>query len=1338
KTKKYSIPDSREGWVEALKLMLKAYFLGKALPVFDFSEIRPAGAPIRGFGGIASGPEPLEDMLNSINDILEKRIDQPIQSVDIVDIMNHIGKCVVAGNVRRSAEIALGEPTDFDFVLCKQDKEKLYSHRWASNNSVFAKKGMDYSFIADQIKVNGEPGVFWLENAQNYSRINEKPDFKDKKVAGVNPCITGDTLIAVADGRNAVPIKKLAEEGKDIPVYCKDTNGLLKIKMMRNPRITGKEKKIYEVKLDDGSIIKCTENHKFILKNLSQKPAIRLKSGDSIMITTKWQTTWSEIIGEEKKKKSPCWILNNGKKNIFEHSFIFEQLNRIKIPKGHVIHHRDHNSLNNNILNLELFLKSDHDSLHDISGDKNPMRQWYSNATSEEKQNYPDKMSEATSGENNPRYSRYTNEEIYEEMINLIRNTKEPLTTTAWKKYAKKSRIIYNFTDYRGSLLNLIKRANIESNFEHLDNPAMMREYKKYVKMLKYYDLELLFDNGIWIVKYCELCKKRFLVKYRERERAYCSNNCENKINALKAGKTMKEKGKKNQKIVREKLYNLFIEYVCDNNEVPNLKKFLSFLKQQGINDLRTAGIYKGYQYVLEQITSNYNSQSISSRSLYKDIYRQEMAAELISNGLCYNHKVISVRFIGYDDVYNGTVDEYHNFGIILNEKKTNSDRTKLEMAFTANCGEQSLESFELCCLVETFPSRHESYEEYEDTLKYAYLYAKSVTLVNTHWKETNAVMLKNRRMGISQTGIIEAFVKHGRRNILKWCEKGYKFLKQLDEQYSDWLCIPKSIKLTTIKPSGCSVGQTLVNTNKGIFMLKELGNKNGEQWQNLKDIKTTATKCIDKFYINGKVKTKIIETSDGNILESSLNHRYKVYQGDLNNFDFNKIFWKDVKEISKGDVLVCILDDYINSNEPELIQVEKLYHNVDEIKQPLKMTPKLAWFIGLFYGDGSVHNKGIRISFNRKHPSLIHSISKIVKELFDIDIVIDDNHSVYLNSTFLLEYLKKNGILKDFCHELEIPLTIRKSSRKSVLSFINGLWRADGGIHNLSTWTICTVSEKFARQLLTLCRSVGLNIKIKPFSPSPGAFGIKDRWIIQSRLKDMTKLRYISKKVKTRYNIINGKKFWFDFVINTRENINYTYDISVPNGNEYLANGVISHNTVSLMPGVPPGIHYPHSEYYIRRIRVSKNSDLIVPLKNAGYYIEDDKYSGNSYVIEFPIHEKNFDRSKKDVSIWEQAENAAAYQKYWSDNQVSITITFKQEEAKEIKHVLECYEDKLKSVSFLPIKEHGYEQAPYEEITKAKYEEMCSKIRPLNLDDTSDRAIGEQFCDSDKCTVNL
>jgi adenosylcobalamin-dependent ribonucleoside-triphosphate reductase len=294
-------------------------------------------------------------------------------------------------------------------------------------------------------------------------------------------------------------------------------------------------------------------------------------------------------------------------------------------------------------------------------------------------------------------------------------------------------------------------------------------------------------------------------------------------------------------------------------------------------------------------------------------------------------------------------------------------------------CGEQCLESYELCCLVETFPSHHDSYEEFEETLKYAYLYAKSATLLRTHWKETNKIMLKNRRIGVSQTGITNSFEKFGRHKMIKWCKDGYEFLKNTDKTYSNWLCIPRSIKITTVKPSG----------------------------------------------------------------------------------------------------------------------------------------------------------------------------------------------------------------------------------------------------------------------------------------------------------------------------------------------------------------------TVSILGNVNPGIHYPHSEYYIRRVRISKDSDLIDDIIDSGYKVEKDSYSPNTLVIEFPVKVKNFGRSKSDVSMWEQVENASMYQKYWSDNQVSITVTFTKEESKNLQYLLECCENKLKSISMLPITNHGYEQAPYEKITKNEYKKMISKIDLKELR-SSQNPDGERFCDSDSCQIKI
>jgi hypothetical protein len=175
---------------------------------------------------------------------------------------------------------------------------------------------------------------------------------------------------------------------------------------------------------------------------------------------------------------------------------------------------------------------------------------------------------------------------------------------------------------------------------------------------------------------------------------------------------------------------------------------------------------------------------------------------------------------------------------------------------------------------------------------------------------------------------------------------------------------------------------------------------------------------------------------------------------------------------------------------------------------------------------------------------------------------------------------------------------------------------------------------------------------------------------------------------------------------------------------------------TVSLLNGSTPGIHYPEDEYYIRRIRFSKTSSLVDKLKDAGYKIEDDKYTPNTAVVEFPVHEPYFSKGKKDVSLWEQLETAAQYQYYWADNSVSITVTFKKDEAKHIKTALELYETRLKAVSFLKYEETGYEQAPYEPISKTQFEEMSLNITPFQRVYDDEGGSGSKFCTNDTCAL--
>lgn len=194
----YVVPDTREGWVESTASLINAYLKPDSkAPVFDYKEIRPAGTPIKTFGGTAAGHEPLERLHNYIHKIFTGRAGEKLTRKDIADIGNLIGVCVVSGNVRRSAELLIGRIDDEDFLNLKN--ANVYPERnsydpknpgwaWMSNNSVEAKVGSDFSKIIDGIVLNGEPGVVWMDVSRKYGRLIDPPNNKDWRVAGYNPC----------------------------------------------------------------------------------------------------------------------------------------------------------------------------------------------------------------------------------------------------------------------------------------------------------------------------------------------------------------------------------------------------------------------------------------------------------------------------------------------------------------------------------------------------------------------------------------------------------------------------------------------------------------------------------------------------------------------------------------------------------------------------------------------------------------------------------------------------------------------------------------------------------------------------------------------------------------------------------------------------------------------------------------------------------------------------------------------------------------------------------------------------------------------------------------------
>jgi adenosylcobalamin-dependent ribonucleoside-triphosphate reductase len=255
----WEIPDTREGWVDSVKILLNSYLRpNQSIQKFNYDLIRPLGAPIKGFGGVASGPAPLIALHDKIDDVIGSRAGETLDSRAIVDIINLIGTCVVSGNVRRSATLALGSPGDESFINLKNaevfpERNSYDSDKpgwaWMSNNSIAAQVGTKYEDYVDLIADNGEPGFIWLDVARNFGRLADPADGKDSRVMGFNPCAEQPlesyelcTLVEVHLNRHESKedflktLKFAYLYGKTVtllPTHWQQTNGI----MQRNRRI---------------------------------------------------------------------------------------------------------------------------------------------------------------------------------------------------------------------------------------------------------------------------------------------------------------------------------------------------------------------------------------------------------------------------------------------------------------------------------------------------------------------------------------------------------------------------------------------------------------------------------------------------------------------------------------------------------------------------------------------------------------------------------------------------------------------------------------------------------------------------------------------------------------------------------------------------------------------------------------------------------------------------------------------------------------------------------------------------------------------------------------------
>lgn len=640
----------------------------------DLSFVRPKGSPVNNSALTSTGVVPfMERFSNSTREVAQDgrrgalmetiSINHP-DSEDFIDAKTEQGK-VTGANV--SVKLS-----DEFMEACMNNKKFIQKYPIDSKTPKFTKE-IDAKPLWDKIISNAhksaEPGLLFWDNVIRESIPDCYADLGFETIS-TNPCVTGDTYVAVADDRNYVKIKDLAEINDDVDVYCLDDNNNIKIRKMRNPRITGYNEKIYKVNIENGHHLKVTGNHKFRLTSGEYKMAKDLKPNDSLFIMTKWEASIDEVFNKSNSKSQDYRWINTSKfrSNKSEHRLIFEELNNIKIPKNHVIHHKDYNGLNNNIENLQLMSKKEHDHFHskDMIGEKNP----YHKMTDSWKKAFASKP-----GEENGRYLNVTNEQIIEHAKILSKNKGRRFSNNEWLEYAEKNSLPKTFSIFRkelGSPLILAKKVALELNYDYIsEDPRLVKRYKKAINNNYNAKIE---DNKVLVEKTCEMCENSLWTEYNIREKSFCSKSCsilyvnsDEKINKLRLEKINNSYENKSELTKKEQI-EVYLELLNENNKVEK-DKWEKTCKEKGIPfRLNTKWGFKNYDEVKEYASH-------------------------------FNHKVINVEEIGTDTVYNGTVDEYHNFFVGKFEEKTRSGKNKWVSVNNKNCGEITLCSNDSCRL---------------------------------------------------------------------------------------------------------------------------------------------------------------------------------------------------------------------------------------------------------------------------------------------------------------------------------------------------------------------------------------------------------------------------------------------------------------------------------------------------------------------------------------------------------------------------------------------------------------------------------------------------------------
>ncbi|GGA53902.1 hypothetical protein CYANOKiyG1_74010 [Okeania sp. KiyG1] len=633
--------------------------------------------------------------------------------------------------------------------------------------------------------------------------------------------------------------------------------------------------------------------------------------------------------------------------------------------------------------------------------------------------------------------------------------------------------------------------------------------------------------------------------------------------------------------------------------------------------------------------------------------------------------------------------------------------------------------------------------------------------------------------VGVSFTGLFDFFVKAFGIEWLRWWQagrpttaQGLKFKQQEAEYLTRWREIVHQVvweycdrhnlkrpnRCTTVQPSGCLDKTALRIFNQGLLYADEIVAPGSGETVGL-ELTVRNGIGASTAIANQPLELVEIKLANGRTLRMTPNHRMSV-EGK----------WVYACDLQPGMLLDYSIGEYQKQEDALLIPLQlenytrvkrsqTLGHNrgvlTQEIVTPATMTSDLAYFLGCLFGNGCISQNKYRVRFSHSRLDVLHCLQEKGKKLFGIAGNINDLSNGRFELSFasrqLFDWLHLNQLAKtEKSKDLDrIPMSLRRSSRATLLSFFCGLIDTDGCVRKDGKLSIDSASSDFISNLqqigeaIGLCFSIYQNTKGENLQPQQ-----KNMWglCLSRMLSNADALDYLNENsIKCQERPLLPPKRVFSFSPYKIESVNigavcdYSYDFAIEgiddNDSWYWQGALKSHNTKSLLTNAAPGWHPPFGLRWVRRITFAKNDPVALACLDYGYSVIPGQSSkdenGNllndpfddrakEWLVEIPVQVSWIDLPGVEEIAIEKFSATAMFdfymgvQQHWTTHNSSSTILLTEAEIEPLgKRIYEAIRDDEGYISsaLLARFDAPFPRLPFERISQEEYEKMQQDV---------------------------